>query len=99
MLGSYPLAFLVVGLVVLFMRVENRDAWLLALLFAGFITASNIPNSFAAAPGDLRVFLLAYRPIFLSLIAPLFYCFFAFFPPLPPTNLPWPCLNQPPPPP
>src|SRR5260370_33416104 len=72
-LGSYPLAFLVVGLVVLFMRVENRDAWLLALLFAGFITASNIPNSFAAAPGDLRVLLLAYLAIFLSLIAPLFY--------------------------
>jgi sigma-B regulation protein RsbU (phosphoserine phosphatase) len=92
-LGSYPLAFLVVGLVVLFMRVENRDAWLLALLFAGFITASNIPNSFAAAPGDLRVFLLAYRAIFLSLIAPLFYWFFAVFPSRSPIDLRWPWLK------
>src|SRR5260370_36490264 len=93
MLGSYPLAFLVVGLVVLFMRVENRDAWLLALLFAGFITASNIPNSFAAAPGDLRVFLLAYRAIFLSLIAPLFYWFFAVFPSRSPIDMLWPWLK------
>jgi hypothetical protein len=92
-LGSYPLAFLVVGLVVLFMRVENRDAWLLALLFAGFITASNIPNSFAAAPGDLRVFLLAYRAIFLSLVAPLFYWFFAVFPSPSPIDLRWPRLK------
>lgn len=92
-LGSYPLAFLVVGLVVLFMRMEDRDAWLLALLFAGFITVSNIPNSFAAAPGDLRVFLLAYRAIFLSLIAPLFYWFFAVFPSRSPIDLRWPWLK------
>src|SRR5260370_7783634 len=91
-LGAYPLAFMVVGLVVLFMRVEARHAWLLALLFAGFITVSNIPNSFAAAPGDLRDFLLAYRAIFLSLIAPLFYWFFAPFPSQSPTDLPCPSL-------
>src|SRR5260370_450149 len=92
-LGAYPLAFMVVGLVVLFMRVEARHAWLLALLFAGFITVSNIPNSFAAAPGDLRDFLLAYRAIFLSLIAPLFYWFFAVFPSRSPIDLRWPWLT------
>jgi hypothetical protein len=30
--GTYPILFLVVGLVVLFLRVENRNAWLLAAL-------------------------------------------------------------------
>ena len=34
-LGSYPVVFLVVGLAVLFLRLEDRNAWLLALLCAG----------------------------------------------------------------
>src|SRR5713226_5562771 len=33
----YPLFFLIVGLMVLGLRLEDRNAWLLALLFAGFI--------------------------------------------------------------
>src|SRR5437016_4572173 len=33
----YPLFFLIVGLNVLGLRLEDRNAWLLALLFAGFI--------------------------------------------------------------
>src|SRR6516225_7503279 len=36
-LNLYPLLFLVVGLPVLFLRLEDRNAWLLALLFGGFI--------------------------------------------------------------
>src|SRR5260370_7812311 len=76
-LGAYPLAFMVVGLVVLFIREEARHAWLLALLFLGFITISNIPNSFPPAPADLRDFLYAFLPIFPTLLALLFFMLFS----------------------
>ena len=76
--GTYPILFLVVGLVVLFLRVENRDAWLLALLFASFIAVADLPSAFVYAP--LRAFLFAYRTVFSMLLAPLFYFFFAVFP-------------------
>jgi hypothetical protein len=36
-MNFYPLFFLVVGMLVLGLRLEDRNAWLLALLFAGFI--------------------------------------------------------------
>src|SRR5438128_5140173 len=39
-LGAYPLLFLIVGLVVLLQRREDPNAWLLALLFAGFIASA-----------------------------------------------------------
>ncbi len=90
-LGSYPIAFLVVGLAVLFMRIEDRNAWLLALLFAGFIAVSNFPDAFVTAQGPMRSFLLGYRSVFVGLIAPLFYFFFAVFPTRSPLDilLPW----------
>ena len=88
---SYPLAFLIVGLAVLFLRVEDRNAWLLALVFATFITAANMPNEFATAPGNLRSFLLAYRTFANSIQPGLFYFFFAVFPTRSPIDrkVPW----------
>jgi phosphoserine phosphatase RsbU/P len=88
---SYPLLFLIVGLAVLFLRVEDRNAWLLALVFATFITAAEMPNEFAAAPPHFRSLLLAYRTIMGSLLAGLFYFFFAVFPTRSPIDrkVPW----------
>src|SRR5271166_5153857 len=90
-LDSYPLAFLIVGLAVLFLRVDDRNAWLLALVFATFITAANMPNEFATAPYNLRTFLLAYRTVANSLLPGLFYFFFAVFPTRSPIDrkVPW----------
>ncbi|HEV2964684.1 MAG TPA: SpoIIE family protein phosphatase [Candidatus Angelobacter sp.] len=90
-LGSYPLAFLFVGLAVLFMRLDDRNAWLLALMFAGFIAVSNAPEAFWALTGGMRHFLLGYRAIFEGLLASLFYFFFAVFPARSPVDsrLPW----------
>ena len=79
-LESYPVLFLFVGLAVLFLRVEDRYAWLLALVFAAFVTAADMPNEFAAAPPSLQSFLLAYRTLMGSLLTGLFYFFFAVFP-------------------
>jgi sigma-B regulation protein RsbU (phosphoserine phosphatase) len=90
-LSSYPVIFAVVGLAVLFLRIEDRNAWLLALVFATFITAAPLPNEFAAAPSHLRSFLLVYRTVGNSVLTELFYFFFAVFPTRSPIDrkVPW----------
>ena len=87
----YPMLFLVVGLAVLFLRMEDRNAWLLALLFATFIAAADMPDEFVAAPAHLRSFLLAYRTLMGSVLTGLFYFFFAVFPARSPIErkVPW----------
>jgi sigma-B regulation protein RsbU (phosphoserine phosphatase) len=88
---TYPLGFLVVGLAVLFLRLEDPNAWLLALLFTGFIALLAVPNSFAGLPPGLRAFAMIYRAVFDNLLAPLFYFFFAVFPARSPIDrrVPW----------
>jgi sigma-B regulation protein RsbU (phosphoserine phosphatase) len=90
-LSSYPLFFAVVGLAVLFLRVQDRNAWLLALVFATFITAADLPSQFAASPPHLQYFLLAYRSLGNSVLSELFYFFFAVFPTRSPIDrkVPW----------
>jgi sigma-B regulation protein RsbU (phosphoserine phosphatase) len=90
-LESYPLLFLIVGLTVLFLRVEDRNAWLLALVFATFVTAADMPNEFAAAPPNFQSVLLAYRTLMGSVLTGLFYFFFAVFPTRSPIDrkVPW----------
>ena len=79
-LDSYPLLFLIVGLTVLFLRVDDRNAWLVAMVFVAFITAGPMPSEFGAAPGGLQPLLLAFRTICNALLPGLFYLFFAVFP-------------------
>jgi sigma-B regulation protein RsbU (phosphoserine phosphatase) len=88
---TYPIAFLVVGLAVLFLRVEDRNAWLLALMFGGFIAIAEPGNEFAGLQPSLRLFALLYRAIFDSLVPAFFYFFFAVFPTRSPLDrrLPW----------
>jgi len=80
LLRLYPLLFLVVGLAVLFLRLEDRYAWLLALVFATLITAADVPRAFVNAPDGLRRFLYAFRTIGNGVLPGLFYWFFAVFP-------------------
>jgi phosphoserine phosphatase RsbU/P len=79
-LQTYPLVFLIVGLPVLFLRLEDRNAWLLAFMFACFTAAPPFPNMFAGLDPPLRSFATAYRAIFSTLLGALFYCFFTLFP-------------------
>jgi len=90
-LDLYPLLFLIVGLAVLFLRVEDRNAWLLALVFGTFIAAADMPDEFAAAPPNLQSFMLAYRTMMGSVLTGLFYFFFAVFPTRSPIDrkVPW----------
>lgn len=78
-LSFFPLMFIVVGFSVLFLRLEHSDAWLLALLFVCFISVGDFNNP-DAYPHALTVFLHIYRAIAFSLIATIFYIFFALVP-------------------
>jgi sigma-B regulation protein RsbU (phosphoserine phosphatase) len=88
---TYPVAFLVVGLAVLFLRLEDSNAWLLALLFAGLIAIPNFVNDGAGLDPHVRGFALVYHAVFDNMFASLFYVFFAVFPTRSPLDrrLPW----------
>ena len=78
-IGLFPIPFLLVGFGVLFLRLQEPNVWLLALLFCAFVGAPDLvtPSTFSPA---LTVFALAFRAIFLGMLGPLFYLFFAVFP-------------------
>lgn len=78
-LSFYPIFFVLVGFAVLLLRLDDGHAWLLALLFAGFVAVPGF-NGLQALPGPLHTFMVLYRTIFLSLAAASFYIFFALFP-------------------
>jgi phosphoserine phosphatase RsbU/P len=88
--ASFPVLFVVVGLAVLFLRVDDPNAWLLALVFSGFIAVPG-PTSFAALSPALQILAKGYRAIFLGLSGALFYLFFAVFPVRSPLDrrVPW----------
>jgi sigma-B regulation protein RsbU (phosphoserine phosphatase) len=87
--NSFPAPFVVVGLTVLFFRLEDPKVWLLALMCAGWASTPGLADT--AAPELLQRFALAYRSIFLGLFGSLFYFFFAVFPTRSPLDrrLPW----------
>ncbi len=88
---SFPLPFLVVGLGVLFLRIEDKHAWLLSLLFGGFIASAPLLYFEAALPHGLRGFALAYKVVFNGIAPGLFLYLFSVFPSRSPldTRLPW----------
>ncbi len=90
-IDSYPVFFAVVGFTVLFLRIEDRSAWLLALVFTTWITGGPMPSDFAAAPSALTASLMCYRTVTSTLLTGLFYFFFAVFPRRSPIDLkaPW----------
>jgi phosphoserine phosphatase RsbU/P len=78
-MGLFPVPFFLVAFAVLFLRLEERNAWLLALLFCAFIGAPSFLNPLAIS-SPLRTFALAFRAVFSGMLCPLFYMFFAVFP-------------------
>jgi sigma-B regulation protein RsbU (phosphoserine phosphatase) len=77
-MGLYPVLFLVVGFPVLFLRLDDRNAWLLALLFAGFIALPDLQEG--AIQPVLREFTMLFRSTFAPIMPAVFYSFFAVFP-------------------
>ncbi|MGA2965636.1 MAG: PDZ domain-containing protein, partial [Terriglobales bacterium] len=89
-MASFPIPFLLVAFAVLFLRLEEPTAWLLALLFCAFAAEADLSNS-AGIPPQLGTFAFAFRAVFAGMLAPLFYLFFAVFPVQSPLDrrLPW----------
>jgi phosphoserine phosphatase RsbU/P len=87
----YALPFIGVGLAVLFSRLEDRNAWLLALLFTSFA----VGGPFLMIEGQVHPLLrgpaLAWKVLFNGLAGALFYYFFAVFPTPSPLDrrVPW----------
>ncbi|MGH9812118.1 MAG: PP2C family protein-serine/threonine phosphatase, partial [Candidatus Acidiferrales bacterium] len=65
---------------VLFLRLEDRNAWLLALLFAAFISGGPLLTIEPAIRPELRGFALFYKILSNGMMPGLFYTFFAVFP-------------------
>ena len=86
----FPVPFLLVAFAVLFLRLDELNAWLLALLFCAFAAAPDFPNAVIISP-TLRAFAFAFRAVFVGMLCPLFYLFFAVFPLQSPLDrrLPW----------
>ena len=89
-IGLFPIPFLLVGLVVLFLRLEELTAWLLALLFCAFICAPDLLLPSGISPA-LTLFMLVFRTIFMGVLGSVFYLFFAVFPVRSPLDrrIPW----------
>lgn len=74
----FPVPFVAVGLVVLFLRLRDPNAWLLAFVLGGLAFSRGMPP-----PGAQPVWwpaAMAYQALLLGMLGPLFYWFFAVFP-------------------
>jgi hypothetical protein len=79
-LSFYPIPFLIVASVVLIQWYYDRHAWVLAVLFGGFIAGTDLPNLLPAIHPTLRKALLLYWGA-LAVVPPgALYCFCACFP-------------------
>jgi membrane-associated protease RseP (regulator of RpoE activity) len=67
MVGAFPAWFVLVSLPVLFLRLEDRNAWLLALLFAGMVAGGPLFPFELVIPPAVRGFALAYKVVLFGL--------------------------------
>jgi sigma-B regulation protein RsbU (phosphoserine phosphatase) len=77
-LSLYPVLFLLVAVGVVTSRPDDRNAWLLALVFGGFIAAA--PLFELTAPPGLRGFAVAYKVVLYGITPGVFLYFFSTFP-------------------
>jgi sigma-B regulation protein RsbU (phosphoserine phosphatase) len=89
--NSPPLAFAAVGLVILLLRPQDRNVWLLACFFAGVISAFGFRGDYQTVPAPLRPWVELYSGVFLGTVGASFYFLCAVFPARSPIDrrLPW----------
>jgi len=88
----FPWPFVVVGLAVLFLRMENLNAWLLAILFGAVAASRGFEYPGPTPPGWLPV-AHAFQGAHVGVVGPLFYHFYARFPKQSPLDRRWPALK------
>ncbi len=77
-ISTIPLVFLLVALTVLFQRLRDRNAWVMAFMFCGFMSLF-APQAAGGSP-VLPGFMMAYRMTLLMMAPGLFAFFFLVFP-------------------
>ena len=87
----FPGPFIIVGLAVLFLRLEDLNAWLLALMFSGVVGSRALP-ALAPQPAWWPI-AMAYQAVCIGMVGPLFYWFYARFPTRSPIDRRWPWLK------
>jgi phosphoserine phosphatase RsbU/P len=89
-LTFYPVPATLVGLTVLLLRIGDRHAWLLALLFSGLATGALAELEPLIHPA-LRGFIMGYAVLFGGLWPAVFFAFLATFPTPSPIDrrVPW----------
>jgi len=75
----YPVPATLVGFAVLLLRLRDRHAWLLALLFSGLVTGA-LPELEPLIHPSLRAFTLGYAILFGGVWPAVFYVLLAIFP-------------------
>lgn len=91
MVSSFPVLFVLVGLPVLFLRIDDRNAWMVAICFAGMVASAPVAQQAGLMAPPLRGFMLGYMLIFFPIEAAAFYYLFATFPARSPIDrrVPW----------
>ena len=77
-MNIYPVFFLIVGMLVLGLRLQDHNAWLLALLFAGFICGA--PLFEGSIRPHVRGLAAGFKITFGTLVPAIFCYFFLTFP-------------------
>jgi phosphoserine phosphatase RsbU/P len=77
--NSLPVLFLLIGFAVLFLRLEDPYAWLLAVMFVAFAAAADLPNTVFLGD-NARPFMFVYRAVWNGLLLGIFNFCFAVFP-------------------
>ena len=78
--ASMILAFAAVGLVILLLRPQDRNVWLLACFFAAVVSSPAFPSDYQTVPAPLRPWLELYSGVFVGAIGATFYVLCAVFP-------------------
>lgn len=92
-LNAYPVLFVVVGLAVLFLRIDDRNAWLLAVCFAGLIASAPLIEMSGLMGPAVRRFGLIYMISFFPLEPAALYYLFATFPVRSPIDIRFPWIK------
>jgi sigma-B regulation protein RsbU (phosphoserine phosphatase) len=91
LLSSFPVLFVLVGIPLIFLRIDDRAAWLTAICFAGLVASAPLEQLTGLMPAGVSNFALTYMMVFFALAPTSMYWLFATFPAQSPldSRVPW----------
>jgi len=91
LLSSFPVPFVLVGIPLVFLRIDDRAAWLTAICFAGLVASAPMEQLAGLMSAGVSNFVLTYMIVFFVLAPTSMYWLFATFPAQSPldSRIPW----------